>query len=258
MSLHVVISGDRQTIIAADSRAVTDGGEVSNDYAQKLFQCGWRTICGISGFTVGKTITGTLFCSQDRVEEICADYTLHDRPRAILDRIDRELHEPIAALVAEHAFTDDFLFESFCVHRRPDGVIDLLQMHFPIVIDAGKPRLAAAEVTEQTTSEPFLWSCGQELGGLKKFDTEFTADDEILKAVDYIFESAKQHNSQQSPVEIGGPIDVAAIDSVGLRWLRKKALPADRTPTWFLLVVGLVVGAVVLLAAYAVRYLLTG
>jgi hypothetical protein len=47
-------------------------------------------------------------------------------------------------------------------------------------------------------------------------------DGALLSGVDQVFQIARS-TSQSCQDEISGPIDVAAIDSAGFRWLRRKA-----------------------------------
>jgi hypothetical protein len=59
----------------------------------------------------------------------------------------------------------------------------------------------------------------------RKLKVDDLGDELILRDIDLIFETARSENCSCGEM-IGGPIDVAVIESEGVRWLRKKAASA--------------------------------
>lgn len=249
-TLNLVICGLSRVVVCSDSRgsASPADGIPADDNCQKLFQCGTRSACVASGILAGQGLY-----VPDRLAAICADAELQDSPREILSRVESVLRGPINAALLEDARHPvdrspvDFIFDVFCVRRHHSGAIDLVALHFPMTTDAGgNPVLGAAEVSLPLIDSLPPWAPREIVRGdsillpsgrtvpysfghgdclTKKLEQELDvntlSDEAILSAVDQIFETARQ----ESPIcaaDIGGPIDVAAIDADGFRWLRKK------------------------------------
>ena len=86
MSLISAIAGYKRAIVWSDSREVFDDGEHSSDSSRRLFQCGDRTVCGITGL-LNLGLCPYAFIP-DRIETLYAsDQTLRDNPRAFLSSV---------------------------------------------------------------------------------------------------------------------------------------------------------------------------
>jgi hypothetical protein len=249
-TLNLAICGRSRVVVCSDSRGAASpvDGIPADDNCQKLFQCGTSTACASSGILIGPGLY-----IPDRLAAICADAKLQDRPRATLARIESELRGPIDAALLEDAkhpvdrCSDDFVFDVFCIRRQDSGAIDLVALHFPMTTDSdGNPALGTAEVSLPLIDSLPSWAPRDIVRGdgillppgaivpysfghgecltkelEQKLDVNVLSDEAILSGIDQIFETARQARPICA-AEIGGPIDVAAIDAAGFRWLRKK------------------------------------
>src|SRR5665213_2799848 len=88
MSLLVAISGRWQSIIASDSRAVSEiDGSVATDQTVKLIQCGETSICGVVGSAAFIDSAGRYIPTADRIDEMVRLGRLQDEPQKILEAI---------------------------------------------------------------------------------------------------------------------------------------------------------------------------
>jgi hypothetical protein len=228
-TLHIALFGQQRIIVGSDSRGHSDDGPMGDNF-QKSFQAGRQTLCGTTGVL---TLPPDIYVS-DRVARLCAKVHLQDSPRELLYAIRADMHGPLVELFTEYPLPDDApsVFSAFSIHRRLNGKVDLLSLEFPIITQ-GTNRLLAEPIIRPhfenyKVREAVAYHDGR--GDcltpdiLRRVNPDFD-DDSVLAGIDYIFESAKAF-SQSCRNEIGGPIDIAVIDSAtGFRWLRRKPLP---------------------------------
>jgi hypothetical protein len=121
------------------------------------------------------------------------------------------------------------IFSAFSIRRKQNGEIDLLELLFPIItIQCGARLLDDPEIKPRFEGEiprgAFVYYFGRtvpmELAQTLNADLP---DSTLLGKVDDVFEAIRAVDDQCRD-EIGGPIDVAAIESHGFRWLRKKPI----------------------------------
>jgi len=166
-----------------------------------------------------------------RIQRICAEDTLRDSPRELLSAIRDDVQGALTALFAESPLPDlPSVFSALSVRRTPIGEIDLLELDFPVVTSDGNPLLGEPTIKAHLEGElprgPFHFPVGRPdclPKDVQKIADPDLPDAAILTGVDKIFEAVGAF-SRSCRDEVGGPIDVAAIDSAGFRWLRKKPI----------------------------------
>jgi hypothetical protein len=143
-----------------------------------------------------------------------------------------DLHGALTALFAENPLPDlPSAFSAFSVRRKRNGEIDLLELNFPVIAASDGHRLLGepeikSHLEGVLPSGPFVYHIGRSdclTKDLEKRLDPDLPDGNVLKDIDNIFETARAVNGSCRD-EVGGPIDVAAIDSVGFRWLRRKPI----------------------------------
>jgi hypothetical protein len=245
MSLIAAFVGTSRTVLLADSRVSTRGGYVA-DGSRKLFQAGSHTLCGIVG--LAGFGGGDLFST--RVERLCAQ---ENRPRELLCAIRDELCGPIAKYVAEDPEEfqwllpdSEIIFAALAIRRNASGKSDLFELQLPIGQFEGKPfvgkptilmKFEGLRLRRHQEMIPVKSVHGELLELWKKplppqrvtywigacdalekypdmLDPE-GSDAHILTVSDYIVKASTDE-------ETGGGLDVASIDSTGVRWLRRK------------------------------------
>jgi hypothetical protein len=232
MSLLIALVGRRKVVICADSRAVWgpagsgNEGDIANDCVQKLFQRGTHSICGMGGMALS-----------DRLTEICSRTHLQDAPRQLLEAVRDDLSWPFTDWFKRSPFpSDPIVFSAFALQRKPSGELDLLELEFPTSVTASGERFLDQPNIKthlESTILPGRFAYSHAHGDCltkkleQKLNPDTCSDSAILSGIDEIFEAARNENAECYH-EIGGPIDVALIDSAGFQWLRKK--PESLTP----------------------------
>jgi len=246
MSVHLVKVGRRQVVVCSDGQGTNDTGSVGTDY-EKLFRTGERSFCGIVG-ALSLDRAGTDLIAP-RITKLCSVDALLDSPRKFLSALRDDLHQSFIKLFATDAdafkwYLDDtkIVFEAFSLMRERTGEITLLELQFPLENDAGTPRLGEPKIITTMEGEMprgvFCFALGPEYvqrNPLMPLNPD-SGDDAILAMVDPMIDSFKR-NDAMCRNEIGGVIEVAAIDADGFRWLRRdetKARPTEtkRPPLW--------------------------
>jgi hypothetical protein len=225
-TLHIAICGRDRVIVCSDSRGHSDSGPKGDDF-EKLFRAGRRTLCGIGGVLM----LGPDSYVSNRIVKLCADEKLEDHPRKLLLAIASDMQGAIAELFMEHPLPDlPFAFSAFSIQRTSTGQIDLLDLEFPIVRDSAGRRLGTPAVRTHIEGRvppgPFVYHIGRgdclTKGPERKLDPN-ASDDILLRGIDNIFAGVQAEN-ESCRDEVGGPIDIATIDSTGFHWLRKKPI----------------------------------
>jgi hypothetical protein len=240
-TLHLALFGKQRIIFCSDSRGHSESGPIDDEF-QKLFQAGKRTLCATSGVLM---LPPDLYVSSV-IQSICGDNSFIDSPRELLYAIRDEMHGPLSMLCEANPLPDlPSIFSVISVLRVRTGEIDLLDLDFPIVMNDGIRMLGEPVIKSHLEGAlprgPFVYhhSRGDCLPHyVTNPDTAFDlivpvagghlkdklfSDEEVLLEIDSIFEAVTAANKSCRD-EVGGPIDVAAIDSVGFRWLRKKPI----------------------------------
>jgi hypothetical protein len=232
----LIKNGRSRVIVCSDSR-VTGEGDAAWDDAPKLFQVGSRMLCGI----VGKSGVGPA----DPIGEIVVRLAknspaLGDSPLAFLEALRDELNPHFIRM-----FTDDpegfvrglagpLLFGAFCLARSEAGNIDFFQCEIPMQEAGGKAYLGEPKITRPAPwgRGIFAYSMGQ-VASSESFFPLINPDDRdevVLAAVDRTIEEFKNADAVFRH-DVGGVIEVAAIDAAGFRWLRRDEAKARSTET---------------------------
>jgi hypothetical protein len=227
MSLSAVFIGRRRVVVCADSRTVgTETGRIC-DRNEKLFQAGERSACGIGALiNVGPRASDFV---PNRIKKLCIDERLRDRPRELLSAIKDDIWRPLSRLFIEEPGRfksllpdQQVIFVAFCLTRRAMGEIDLLELRLPMLANQrGEPSLGEPEIESFMDgflpAGPVIYSIGRANDLALQINPDLS-DEPVLFAADRLFAAAAAHDQ-----EVGGPVDVAAIDEQGFRWLRKKS-----------------------------------
>ncbi len=227
-TLHVILHGRKRIVVCSDSRGHSEESGPSPEVFQKLFQSGKRTLCGIHGIL---TLPPDILIS-NQISKLCSQDELRDLPRELLIAIRNVVEGPIAALFAGQPPPDlPSIFGAFSIQRRRNGELTFWKLDFPVVKalngdrSVGEPQLKAA--IEGFPPAPYFHYFEARGDCLPSDFMERVHPDspeaEILRGVDDIFAFATTLNKSCAD-EIGGPIDVAVIDSIGVSWLRKKPI----------------------------------
>jgi|ERR1017187_2872418 hypothetical protein len=227
-TLHIALCGRQRIVVCSDSRGHSRSGP-SGDVFNKLFQAGQRTLCATSGVLM---LSPDVYVAS-RVARICAEVRLQDSPRELLSAIRDDMHRPLVDLFTKNPLPDDLpsVFSAFSIRRSRNGEIDILNLDFPVVTGSDGRRLLGKPTTISQLEglrPPGRFVYHHSRGDCLPKDLNQMVDPDlpdniVLVAVDAIFESARA-STQSCRDEIGGPIDVAAIDSNGFRWLRRKPI----------------------------------
>jgi len=193
-----------------------------------LFQAGERAVVGTVGITaVGQTAEDRM---SYRIEKLCRDESLKDRPCRLLLAIAEDVHEKLVVLFREETWRfrwllgDDteIVLAVFCCRRGPAGEIDLLELRLPLGVKNGSPVIGDPKIKMHMERFIPAGAVLYQLGGSdemtrhrSKIPNPDSSDSVVLASADSFYEAC-------ATSEIGGPVDVAAIDSDGFRWLRRK------------------------------------
>jgi hypothetical protein len=221
MSLIIALAGRKRVVVASDSRGCAMDGSQADRY-QKLYQAGQFTAVGTTGALDIAPGVGI----SERIAGICAREELRDSPRALLEALRDELREELTSRPNNRFPDGPIMFGAFAIRKKPDGWLDLLELEFAIETAAdgsrfvGEPTLKAHFQGMPRGSSGF--SIGQRYpkGWERAVNLDSTAD-AIVSGVDRIFAMAKAESEKANDM-IGGPIDVAVIETTGFKWLRRK------------------------------------
>jgi hypothetical protein len=224
-TLHILVNGYKRLVICSDSRGHTDQGPSIEEF-QKLFRAGKRTACCTSGLLMLPPGIHT----SNLIETICSEEELWDSPRDLLCAIRDATRERITELFLDGAVPEiPSVFGAICVRRKSNGQLDLLELDFPILTapngsrSFGEPTM---KIRFDGVFASFLYthSRGDCLpqNMQHRIDPDLP-DNDLLAAVDEVFRAARM-TSKSCADEVGGSIDVAAIDSKGFCWLRRKPI----------------------------------
>lgn len=231
MSLQIICCGRRQVIVCSDSRGVYEFG-AARDHFQKLFAAGEMSACGIGG-VLELSATDRI---ADRVLAFCSRQDLRDSPQKLLLAIRDDLFYSIKTLFESElrfklrADVGEQLFTAFCIKRAPTGEIDFWELCFaPSGESLAEPELNA-RVENSIPLGPFIYSTGftGAESVVNHIKPDLSDDELILQSADATFLETTREKLYAG--EVGGPVDVIAIDKNGLRWLRKKSPDID-TPS---------------------------
>lgn len=237
-TLHVVVVHSDRVVICSDSRGcdIRGLGPIAEDF-QKLFQCGEWTACLIGGILMLSPNRRV----STRVAHVCARTALQDSPVELLRAIQNDLYPKFLHLPATPVpnLTSDPppAFSAYSIRRTRDGRIDMWELRFPVKIDSGVLRFDQP-MPPICHFERFILQTGERCAILSHPDclsTQATAanrehrhlitpglsNEDLSGEVDKLFEMAMATN-QTCNDQVGGPIDVAVIDSSGFRWVRRK------------------------------------
>lgn len=227
-TLHLVFCGKRRVVVCSDSRGHSDEAGPSPEIFTKLFGAGKRTLCGMSGVL---TLPPDVYVSSG-VARLCSGSEFRDSPRDLLRAIRDDMREPLTAAFSENPLPDlPTIFSAFSVRRQRSGEVAFWDLDFPIKKtpngdrSLGEPTLISR--IEGIPTGPFYYHVGRGdclPGDLIKRVHPDSPEADILRGVDDIFDLAMTLNKSCRD-EIGGPIDVAVIDSVGVSWLRRNPIP---------------------------------
>lgn len=224
-TLHLVLSGQRQTVVCSDSRGHGEDNTVNTDDFEKLFCAGDRTACCMSGILFLPPAPGVRASFQ--IASLCGEDRFRDAPRKLLTAVRDSVREGLSSMFAYHPLPDlPSIFTVFTISRKPTNEVDILELDFPIMNGSGR-RIGDPTISVKVdgASRMFLYhhSRGdclpQDITNRVHPDSE---DKALLSGIDNIF-SAAMAKTKSCSDEIGGPIDVAVIDASGFRWIRQKA-----------------------------------
>ena len=159
-----------------------------------------------------------------RITALARDARLHDQTGEILSAIQVDLWSLVsktrpAELHRLLADRHEVIAGTVAVRRQPDGKVTLQELLFPIGCSPdGGPVLqeptCTVHVPDEVPRGRFIFNVGEcDDKALAQLRPDMP-DDAVLSALDRIFASA--------PAETGGPIDCCAIETAGVRWLRRK------------------------------------
>jgi hypothetical protein len=120
------------------------------------------------------------------------------------------------------------VFSAFAIHRSSSGAINFLDLDIPTRESANGGRsIGEPEITtrfKNMSGRGFSLYSGNEIppGSINDLRVE-SSDEDLLKGIDAVFEGARALTAHARD-EIGGAIDVAAIDQRGFQWLRRKPI----------------------------------
>jgi hypothetical protein len=228
MSVQLVKLGREQIIVAADSRVTARRDITGADYV-KLFQAGERSLVSITGLIhlPRRWPWEREELIPDCVSRLCANPYLADRPLAFLGALQDYLYARLVRLFKKQSkFTcvpSDSVFSGFYISCQPDGALDFLELQFPledhnVIPELGLPSIVV-HIKEQIP-RPFMFNVGPTFlieSQLPLVDPG-GPDDQIRAAINRTI-AAAQAADETCRAEIGGPINMAAIDAHGFRWL---------------------------------------
>jgi hypothetical protein len=222
MSLHIVVNGRARALVASDSRASVANGDFSDDHC-KTFAAGMRTVLGVEGL-LGFRFDPKL--TERRTRDVSARRGFQDKPRELLEALCGEMSPYLARRVHDKPL---MLFSAIAFSKAVDGAATLYELEFLV-----KEDLRLAEPTLEPFAEscdrPFIYALGHGdcLEPLQRhyFNPDALSAEEAIRQVDQIFAAAIAAGGECA-ADIGFPIDVLALDSEGLRWLRRKTIVAD-------------------------------
>lgn len=214
-------------MVAADSRGTLSTGGSRDDY-QKFFPAGRHAVVALvgvvdllAGDSSGRLVRLSL---TRRIARLCGEARLQKDPQALITEIVAELRElrmlPFHCALPRSASLVDVLI----VGRGHGGYCCAWRLSLPIERESlAEPKLEQLQAGVIPSGGCHLHGIGlvetvQTLGFAKNPDD--STDSEILAAIDKTFAAAAANPDRGA--EIGGPIDVAVIDSSGFRWLRCK------------------------------------
>lgn len=237
-TLHFVVAGKKRLIACSDGLSYNKLGPLPGAHI-KSHQAGKRTWVGhggLSGFS-GEPFDGAPGTSEvnisTHVARICGDEQLTDSPLRLVTAIRDEFAGQIEALAkagvidrswrGSKVMPVDF-FSAFAVKRKVWGEIEIVGLRFPVSVALdGEVRVGAPQIKiEDTSNLPLFFYSGmkmtaEELGHVDP-DQDLSTDREILEWADGVFERKRQATDL-----VGPPYDVAVVDHVGFRWVRRQA-----------------------------------
>lgn len=227
-TLHLVVRDWDRVIVCSDSRGHSGDGPIGDDF-EKLCKCGQWTACFISG---NLTIPPDIRVS-DLVAKLCAQDTLQDSPEKLLSAIRDNLHRnflPLLLRLNETGAPEMYcFFSAHVIQRTRDGHVTLSVLEYPIqMVASGERRVGGPEIRPYTLKpEPFIFPFGNgdclDLNQVKErlLNRPKLAKERLPFEVDALFATARAANKTCFD-QVGGPIDVAVIDSEGFHWARQK------------------------------------
>ncbi len=224
MSIVGAHVGERRVILWGDSREIDAHGWCSDGHT-KLFQAGDRSAVGITGATFSGYGADTYIPLM--AAGICSDKRFADQPHDLLCAIRDAVHPPLAAWVARSPelfqwlkVETSLIFGAFCIRRSQFGTITLIELRIPLLSRNGIPvvgePILKPHLNEGSFSGAyFQGGTGCDLAGNRDAINPDRPDQDVVAEVDRLA-------GIFSGRTIGGPIDIAAIDSTGFRWIRQK------------------------------------
>ncbi len=243
-TLVLVLPAAHGIYVAADSRY--DGGDpVQKDRARKIFLCGKRAVCAISGALIlnGRTVhpeNGAVKQGSLRIDEELekASAEMPDgRAEEQIEWLGRRLHAPI------RKFWDEFLKDrpipepmsswlgapsvSTILYAGigEDGGATVVQMQFPfrerrvpegVLHDLGDPALYPAD-----PARPLAQGSTRCMGIRPDEPPEVETREQTIATLKALF--GRTQESGYCASVVGGPTDIAVIDNEGAAWLSRKA-----------------------------------
>jgi hypothetical protein len=223
MSLLAIFTGRTRVIVFADSRG-TGAGRKPIDDIDKLFRAGERTLVGTTGTVLNLGPSPTHYIPRWLGDQ-CANSAMQDKPLELLTLAGNEIHRLIEAVfksdparIPKSTWADEVIFGLFAIQRHRDGRVDLIEMS----IQREGNTIGAPRITRHIDGEvPQPWGywsgkCSFLERNHQSFNTDAPDEAVVRQAGQVVMTAGAEHG------KTGGPVDIAAIEADGVRWLQKK------------------------------------
>jgi hypothetical protein len=254
-SLVVCVIAPEAVYLAADSRYAGVSGTLG-DSARKLLACGSSALCGLSGlvrftrteydrgveqassettFELSEIVDGLPCEGGEGEPEVAAGFArgVHRALMPLWERYAIELDEPLGFL-RPRVGRRLRLAQLFYVNRPASGraFLSTIDLEHRLVrtrsgrYDSALEMPVIRPVFHDVVVEPRIFvrgkrSCAQ----VEPICGPIESDGAAIGVIERIFDSARR--GLRCASSVGGPVDVAVIDTAGRRWLRRKALAQD-------------------------------
>jgi hypothetical protein len=183
-----------------------------------------------------------------RILRLSSRADLADSPKRFLLALRGELHSHLARLLAEdHSrfqwilADTEVLFTAFFLRRNRAGMVDLLELKFPLCESKGKPALGDPEIVPHMAGVfprgPFVYSqfptpeMATDLADLLIPVDPDAEDETVLADIDKAVDGMRGA-SELLRAETTATVDVAVIEAKGARWLRKRTAAPTAAEPW--------------------------
>jgi hypothetical protein len=164
-----------------------------------------------------------------QIGRLCGEDRFRDSPRKLLTAVRDNVRAGLESMFAHHPLPDlPSIFSAFTVSRKKTNEVDILELDFPIVMSNSGRRIGEPTISMKLDGAFGMFLYHHSRGDCLPDDVTQrvhpdSEDSALLSGIDSVFSAAVRKTKSCSD-EVGGPIDVAVIDTSGFRWLRRKPI----------------------------------